>query len=165
MNASLAQLPDQTLGPFLEWLSQRRLQLGKDYQHRVQKELAAQQRTELTRRALLATVLGLYDEALNQLAPFCPSSESSPSTLVKSPLTDTVLAGFRGLNSGLLVTALGHNAGSCALSNFPLEHQPDPDYLSVINADLASAWRDFALSVNARLCGHSNPISMATPDR
>lgn len=66
-------------------------------------------------------------------------------------LTVTLLAPFEGWNKGLPEAALKHNSTSCALSNFPTEHQPDADTLRAITLDLAAAWREFALELNTRL--------------
>lgn len=66
-------------------------------------------------------------------------------------LTPTLLAPFEGWNRELLSAALAFNNTSCALSNFPDEHQPDAALQRAIALDLAAAWREFALGLNARL--------------
>jgi monoamine oxidase len=76
-------------------------------------------------------------------------------------LTTTLLAAFEGWNKGLLDAALKHNATSCALSNFPDEHQPDADMLRAITLDLAAAWREFALELNARLLIAAGAVASA----
>ena len=66
-------------------------------------------------------------------------------------LTAALLAPFEGWNKGLLDAALSFNATSCVLSNFPQEHRPDGETLRAITLDLAAAWREFAVELNARL--------------
>jgi len=69
----------------------------------------------------------------------------------RSALTPAVLAQFKGINQELVETALEFNRGSCAISNFPDEHDPGKDYQAAIRRDLMAAWQDFALSVNDTL--------------
>lgn len=74
-----------------------------------------------------------------------------PVHLGRHGLTPKLLAAFQGWNRELLDRALEFNATSCALWNFPEEHQPDAELRRVIALDLAAAWREFALTLNERL--------------
>jgi monoamine oxidase len=104
---------------------------------------------------LLATVDQVYSEALASLDPLLVALDvSQASTEVatgRHALTTPLLAAFEGWNKDLLAAALNFNGTSCALSNFPLEHQPDAELLRAITLDLAAAWREFALALNTRL--------------
>jgi monoamine oxidase len=64
-----------------------------------------------------------------------------------------LLASFEGFNAALLDEVMQFNRASCALSNFPQDHDPDRDYADAITRDLAAAWREFALNVNGALLG------------
>ena len=66
-------------------------------------------------------------------------------------LTAPLLAAFAGWNKNLMLGALGFNATSCALSNFPDDQAPDAETQRAITLDLAAAWREFALELNHRL--------------
>lgn len=123
------------------------------YRQHLTRLLANQQAELLTQRALLATVDQVYSEALVQLDALLPTLDlgTSEVTQGRHPLTASLLAAFGGWNKHLLEAALAHNASSCALSNFPTEHQPDADTLRAITLDLAAAWREFALELNTRL--------------
>ncbi|MGE5319414.1 MAG: amine oxidase, partial [Hyphomicrobiaceae bacterium] len=68
-------------------------------------------------------------------------------------LTPAVLAPFEGFNAALLQQIVQFNRSSCALSNFPDEHDPGQDYRDAITRDLAAAWREFAINANAILLG------------
>ena len=115
--------------------------------------LSSQQVEWLTQRALLAAADQLYSESLARLDHLLPALEVVGSDVIQGrhALTATLLAPFEGWNKSLLEAALQHNATSCALSNFPTEHQPDADTLRAITLDLAAAWREFALELNTRL--------------
>ncbi len=115
--------------------------------------LSSQQSEWLTQRALLAVADQVYSETLARLDPLLPALDAASAAVVngRHALTAPLLAAFDGWNKGLLDAALSYNATSCAMSNFPREHPPDGDALRAITLDLAAAWREFALELNARL--------------
>jgi monoamine oxidase len=115
--------------------------------------LVAQQSDMLTQRALLATADQCYSEALARLDHLLGDLDAAKSDVQggRHALTAALLAPFEGWNKGLLDAALSFNATSCALSNFPQEHRPDTGTLRAITLDLAAAWREFAIELNARL--------------
>jgi monoamine oxidase len=115
--------------------------------------LSAQQSEQLTQRALLATADQVYSETLARLDYLLPALDAASADVAQGrhALTAALLAPFDGWNKGLLDAALSFNGTSCALSNFPQEHRPDPETVRAITLDLAAAWREFALELNARL--------------
>lgn len=117
--------------------------------------LSGQQSEQLTQRALLATADQVYSETLARLDDLLPALEAAGAEVLEGrhALTTVLLVSFEGWNKGLLDAALNFNRTSCALSNFALEHRPDAEMLHAITLDLAAAWREFALELNARLLG------------
>lgn len=115
--------------------------------------LSSQQVELLTQRGLLAVADQVYSESLARLDDLLPVLDPVNHAVIhgRHALTATLLAPFEGWNKGLPEAALKHNSTSCALSNFPTEHQPDADTLRAITLDLAAAWREFALELNTRL--------------
>jgi monoamine oxidase len=115
--------------------------------------LSGQQSEQLTQRALLATADQVYSETLTHLDPLLPALNAARADVVKGrhALTAALLAPFDGWNKGLLDAALSFNGTSCALSSFPQDHRPDPQTVRAITLDLAAAWREFALELNARV--------------
>ena len=115
--------------------------------------LSGQQFEQLTQRALLATADQVYSETLARLDQLLPALDAASADVNsgRHALTAALLAPFDGWNKGLLDAALSFNGTSCALSNFPQEHRPDPETVRAITLDLAAAWREFALELNARL--------------
>ena len=104
-------------------------------------------------RALLATADQVYSEALARLDHLLPALGAVGAEVAsgRHALTAALLAPFEGRNKGLLDATLSFNSTSCALSNFPVEHQPDAETLRAITLDLAAAWREFALELNTQL--------------
>lgn len=115
--------------------------------------LSSQQSELLTQRALLATADQVYSETLARLDHLLPALDAASAEVAngRHALTAALLAPFEGWNKGLLDAALSFNGASCALSNFPQEHQPDAETLRAITLDLAAAWREFAFELNTRL--------------
>ncbi|HYE37179.1 flavin monoamine oxidase family protein [Methylocaldum sp.] len=158
LQGQLAQAPTSPvnldcLARFGEWVSVQRTGAFERYQQCIHHNLSAQRRDQLTQLSLLETVENIYREALRQLdqLPF----EGNGVAIVdgRSDLTPPLLAPFTGFNDALLEEALRFNRSSCALSNFPLEHDPAPDYVQTIRRDLVAAWREFALTVNIQVVG------------
>lgn len=123
------------------------------YRRHLTRLLSSQQSELLTQRALLATADQVYSETLARLDPLLAALDAASAAVHhgRHALTTSLLASFEGWNKGLLEAALSFNGTSCALSNFPREHPPDADMLRAITLDLAAAWREFALELNARL--------------
>jgi len=121
--------------------------------------LSSQQSEQLTQRALLATADQVYSETLAHLDHLLPDLEAASAQVTsgRHALTASLLHAFEGWNKGLLDAALSFNATSCALSNFPQEHQPDAETLRAITLDLGAAWREFALELNTRLLAATDP--------
>jgi monoamine oxidase len=157
LQGQLAQLPAnlECLARFGEWVSARRSSAFEQYQRSLHRHLSIQQRDQLTQRSLLDTVEPIYHEALRQLDELSLEVQGVAVVDGRSDLTPAILAPFLGFNDDLLDEALRFNRGSCALSNFPAEHEPAAEYVQTIRRDLAAAWREFALAANTRLVGKS----------
>ncbi|MBI2732173.1 MAG: FAD-dependent oxidoreductase [Aquabacterium sp.] len=148
-----ASRADAALARFQQWVTAERAQAMPRYQQQVKQMLSRQDRDRVTQRAVLAAVEQTYSRALEQLACLtfgmdAPSGAGVHADEGRHALTQPVLATFAGFSKTLVADALVFNAQSCALSNFPDEHQPPPDYLRAITADLAAAWLEFAWATN-----------------
>jgi monoamine oxidase len=141
------------IGAFSASVLSLRAVASQRYRLHLTRLLVAQQREQLTQRALLATADQCYSEALAQLDPLLPGLDAGHADVThgRHALSAALLAPFEGWNKDLLDAALSHNASSCALSNFAHEHRPDADTLRAITLDLAAAWREFAIELNTRL--------------
>ncbi|MDF1484074.1 FAD-dependent oxidoreductase [Ramlibacter sp. H39-3-26] len=146
------------LSRFKATVAARCAQAPLHYRQHLARLLSCQQAEQLTQRALLATVEQVYSEtlvALDGLLPGLGLERAGPVAAGRHALTPVLLAAFDGWNGQLLSEALAFNGGSCALSNFPDEHQPDTVLRRAIALDLAAAWREFALELNGRLMAAS----------
>jgi monoamine oxidase len=151
MLASLSADNSASLSHFGNWVSAQRSHTLDRYRSHLNRNMASQIKEQLTQRALLETVGQMYGEALQQLDSLPLNTQGIAVDQGRSALTPAVLAQFNGINQDLVDAALEFNRGSCAISNFPDEHEPDKDYQDAIRRDLLAAWHAFALSVNDTL--------------
>lgn len=134
---------------FGSWVAGQRASAFERYRRHLNQNLAGQVKEQLTQRALLGVVEQVYSEALTQLDQLPFNGAQITVQQGRSELTPVVLAPFSGFSKALLDEAITFNRGSCAISNFPQDHEPDRDYVDTIARDLAAAWREFALNANA----------------
>lgn len=145
---------EDALARFRQVVAVCRADAPEHYRSHVTRLLSGQRVEQLTQHALLATVEQVYSHALAALDALLPSLRADDAGVPEAgrhPLTRVLLAAFDGWNRELIDAALAFNGTSCALSNFPEEHRPDEAGQRAIAADLAAAWREFALELNARL--------------
>ena len=137
-----------SLARFRGWVAVQSDAALDNYRHRLNRNLACQQRDQLTQKAILETVEEVYSKALAILEdlPFDMSGLSVERG--RAALTPDVQAPFRDFMQSLLDDAVAFNQTSCALSNFPDEHHPSKEYLQTILKDIAAAWQEFSLSAN-----------------
>ncbi|MES2877333.1 MAG: FAD-dependent oxidoreductase [Pseudomonadota bacterium] len=143
----------EALGAFATRILSLRGKAPERYRLHLTRLLSSQQTEQLTQRALLATADQIYSESLACLDDLLPGLDAGSAEIVngRHALTAALLGAYEGWNKGLLDAALSFNSTSCALSNFPQEHQPDAELLRAITLDLAAAWREFAVELNTRL--------------
>lgn len=102
--------------------------LGRQYQRGVNRDLSSGKADGVFARQLLSVIRTW----LQQLAQ-TPEASDSRETL-----------------NAFIATALRHNRSSCALSNFPDEHNPQGLYLAETLAAVEGYWSAFELRLTAR---------------
>lgn len=142
---------EQGVGQFTAWVAAQRTSVLERYKRLLHHNLASQHTDQLTQRAVLGAMEQVYSEALAQLGELSFDTGGASLEAGLSTLAQSLLAPFVGFNKFLLDEVVAFNGGSCALSNFPPEHRPSPEYLETTARDLAAAWREFAYNVNALL--------------
>lgn len=147
----------EALEGYTAWVRQAREQALANYRVHLHQMLSTQRYDQLTQQALLAAVEQVYSQALIRLDGLTLPA-STGVVAGRHELTPALLAPFSGFSKSLVDEALKFNGTSCALSNFPDEARPAPDYVEVITRDLAMAWREFALGVNEQLLARSGAV-------
>ena len=153
LSPSLPRSPanDGSIAEFADRVSALRSQAGELYRQGVVRALSARHSIDMTHAVLCAVVDDVYAEALRRIEVLDFDLSDVAIERGRCALTPSLLAPFSGFSDGLVGEALQHNRTSCALSNFPDEHAPSPDYVTRIRVDLALAWRAFAQSLNQML--------------
>lgn len=140
-----------SLARFSEWVAGQQDVAFDGYRHRLNQNLAVQQREQLTQRALLESMEELFDNALKMLEGLPFEISSTAVERGRSPLTPGVQQPFGALMQSVFDDVIAFNRTSCALSNFPDEHQLSREYRQAILRDIAAAWLEFSLAANRLL--------------
>jgi monoamine oxidase len=139
------------LARFAQWVAAQGDTVFDGYRHRLNRSLAAQQREQLTQRAILESMEEIFDKALAELDGLVVDAGAVTVERGRSSLMPEVQRPFGELMRSVVDDVVAFNRTSCALSNFPDEHRLSRDYLQVILRDIAAAWQDFSLSANRLL--------------
>ena len=146
-----ASLNPLSLSRFEAWVAVQHEFVFDDYRQRLNSALSAQQREQLTQRALLGAMEGMFERALVELDALRFNANGVEVERGRCSLTPLLRQPFRGLLQSAYDDVIAFNGASCALSNFPDEHRPSRDYKQVMLRDIAAAWQEFSLSANRRL--------------
>jgi monoamine oxidase len=153
---SAASINATSLAQFSGWVADQQDLAFDGYRRRLNSSLAAQQREQLTQRAILESMEELFDAALAVLDRLPFEISSGAVERGRSPLTPGVQRPFGTLMQSVLDDVVAFNRTSCALSNFPDEHHLSKEYLQVILRDIAAAWLEFSLAANRLLVAKAN---------
>jgi monoamine oxidase len=138
-----------SVAEFGRFVAGQQAQLLETYRKHLNKLMASPDKEIVTQRAMVATMEQVFSEALLQLEHIRFDMAGVPIEKGRSALTPDILKTFDGLIQHLIDSVIEYNRTSCALSNFPGEDKPSRDYLQAILRDIAAAWKEFCLSVNA----------------
>jgi monoamine oxidase len=134
---------------FAQWVANHQSEVLETYRKHLTKIMASPDKEIVTQRAMVATVEQAFSEALFRLEQLPFDLRAVGVDKGRSALTPEILKGFDGFIQFLIDAVINYNRTSCALSNFPGEDKPSKDYMQAILRDIAAAWREFCLSVNA----------------
>ncbi len=119
-----------------------------EYRRRLTASLSAQQRDQLTQRAVLAAAEAVFAQALEQLDELGFETGAQAVERGRSALMPAVQKPFGGFLQGLMDDVLAFKPHLLRLSNFPSEAQPAKDDVQAMLRDIAAAWQDFSLAAN-----------------
>jgi monoamine oxidase len=147
-----------SLARFGAWVAAQGDAAFDSYRHRLNRSLSAQQRDQLTQRALLETMEDVFDQALVVLRDLEFDMEATTVERGRSSLIPDLQQTFGALMRSALDDVVAFNRTSCALSNFPDEHHLSKEYTQVILRDIAAAWQAFSLSANRLLLAKAETV-------
>lgn len=143
------ELNKQSLQTFTQFVEEMKKGMLRDYNRAINRELSRQQPQQLLQRITTQIMQQCFDQALAKLATLEFDSKNSDVNNGFSELSVNILDTFDGLLDQFLQNVIKHHRGSCALSNFPEEHNPSHEYVNQTIESVGQQWRNFALAVNA----------------
>jgi monoamine oxidase len=148
---------------FAIWVGQHQDSAFDLYRTLLNRLLSAQERDQLTQRAVLEAVEQTFEQALLFLGGLTFEVEGVPVERGRSALMPLVQAPFGDFLRLLMDDVLAFNRTSCALSNFPDEHKLSKLYRETILCDVAAAWKEFCLAANSILLSRAG-LGAVGPD-
>lgn len=139
----------ESIAAFGQWVAAEQSRVIEAYRRHLNKMMSSPDKEIVTQRAMVATMEQVFSEALLRLDHLSFDLRAVPIERGRSALTPEILKPFDGFIQFLIDGVIQYNRTSCALSNFPGEDKPSKDYLQAILRDIAAAWKEFCLSVNA----------------
>lgn len=144
-----------SVAAFSQWVAGRQGEVLELYKRHLNKLLASPDKEIVTQRAMVMTVEQVFSGALLKLDELSFDLSQVPVENGRSALTPELLNSFNEFLKTLIDSVVEYNRTSCALSNFPGEDKLNKDYLQAIMRDIAAAWKEFCLSLNALLLAKS----------
>jgi len=125
-----------------------RVGIKRQYDRSVNKDLSQQNSQDLFLRNVTAVLQQVYQEALAKLQQLPLSELGLESKDGSAEFITQLQKPFDGMIEELIHYALQKHRSSCALSNFPDEHNPSPEYLAQVIDTTSWDWSAFILQVN-----------------
>lgn len=126
--------------------------IKRQYDRGVNRDLSRQQWQDLFKRNITVVLQQAYQDALIQLQQLASERENL-SEKKKDGRLEQVLTAFHMLIDELMQYALQKHRSSCALSNFPEEHNPSQAYIAQVLQQVDRDWSAFESQVAALLPG------------
>ena len=139
----------QSLQTFSQFVEEMKKGMLRDYNRAINRELSRQQPQQLLQRTTIQIMQQSFDQALAKLATLEFDRKNCEVNNGFSELSATILDTFDGLFDQFLQSVIQHHRGSCALSNFPEEHNPSHEYINQTIEKVGQQWQNFAIAVNA----------------
>lgn len=118
--------------------------MKRQYDRAVNRDLSRQQSQGIFKRNMIVVLQQVYQDALELLGQvdFASEGQGNGADLIK-----WVLQAFDSLIDELVQYALHKHRSSCALSNFPDEHNPSLDYIAEVTRAIQEERSTFVAQV------------------
>lgn len=125
--------------------------IKRQYDRGVNRDLSQQRWQDLFKRNVTAVLQTVYQDALGQLQHVTFDRGSMAGTGGGVSVNEQVLTPLLKLIDELIQYALQKHRSSCALSNFPEEHNPSQAYITQVMQEVDRDWSSFVSQVKAIL--------------
>lgn len=136
------------LAGFHDFVEGQRRAIKRQYDRSVNKDLSQQNSQDLFGRNVSVVLQQVYQQALMELRRLSFPESDLESADGREEFATQLLKPFDGMIEELIQYALQKHRSSCALSNFPAEHNPSPEYLERVIAAASREWSLFAAQVD-----------------
>ncbi|WP_172326729.1 FAD-dependent oxidoreductase [Mangrovicoccus sp. HB161399] len=142
---------EEGLMGFAGWLEARETAAFDVYRHHLNQRLSRQQGTMVTRFAALDSVEAFFGEAIGVLSAVPFPEEEIGADGARAEVVKHVGTMAKSFLNRHLGEILAFNRSSCALRNFPAEHELPVDYVQAILGDVSRAGGGFLAEVDGLL--------------
>jgi hypothetical protein len=127
--------------------------MRREYDRSVNRDLSQQQYQYVFRRNVTMVLRDIYQQVLSSLEQLLLETDSADNQKINRDmeLSSKLLQSFDGVIEELIIYALQKHRSSCALSNFPDEHNPSEEYLSEVIEETSRDWSAFTMQINSML--------------
>jgi monoamine oxidase len=127
-------------------IKQHKNAMLREYTRAVNRDLAQQNPFDLMQRNVLQSMLDLYPEVIKlfELGKANGAVSVDPSMLGQMK---TICDGFL---DEFLPAVIKHHRSSCALSNFPQEHNPSPEYIAKVLNAVDRQWQNHSVELTKK---------------
>jgi hypothetical protein len=137
-----------SLADFDQYVSELKQLVKRQYDRCINKDLSRQNWQDLFKRNITFVLKQAYEDSLTRLQQLSFDIDEVKAEKGFSQVAVQALKPFDGFAEELMQYALQKHRTSCALSNFPDEHNPSSDYIAEVIQELNKDWQAFAVQVN-----------------
>ena len=133
-------LNSHSVSLFSEHVFQLKSEIKKQYDRNIVRDLSQQNNEYLFKRNVIAVLQQAYQSSLHRLQQL--------NFAMEDELSMYLLNSFDGFIDEVIQYALQKHRSSCALSNFPAEHNPPRDYIAEVIQETFTDWKWFMQQVD-----------------
>jgi monoamine oxidase len=138
-----------SLAGFENYVNELKSTIKRQYDRCVNKDLSQQKWQDLFRRNIVDVLNQAYDHSLTQIEQLSTNIKRTDKFKIHYGASgkDHILKYFDGFTEDLIQYALHKHRSSCALSNFPDEHNPSQEYIAEVIQQANHEWEYFVFQL------------------
>jgi len=147
--AMLENVNATSLTGFENYVNELKPVIKRQYDRCVNKDLSQQKWKSLFKRNIVEILKKVYDHSLTQVQQLSPEIKRMGKVKKVYGISghDYILKYFDGFTEELIQYALQKHRSSCALSNFPEEHNPSQEYIAEVLDKANHEWEYFVFQL------------------
>jgi len=140
-----------SLANFEHYVNELRPVIRRQYDHCVNNDLSQQNWQNLLKRNTVEVLKQVYDHSLTQMQQLSPDliKTRKVKKACQTSGQDNILKYFDGFMEEFIQYAIQKHRSSCALSNFPQEHNPSREYIADVLLEANHEWEHFVFQTRS----------------